>query len=596
MSETSFRVLGLVFVLAVVGAIGWSLTTLSPRVLFWCYAGIGVLVVVMGFAFLTLIWRRRSPLDPNSLETEALRALISASRFDRFRLVVAIVAGSLAEALAWPAGILCMTVTMVKHGLLKQRPGGFAFLANLKLNQPTAAVSVGTAVMVASLFALDWASSSEFGYRHITLLMLGLSVALKHLASFVNTQSLAKSLRTSLADPYLSFIVIGIADLGSLILAFASYSAANAGEHVTLHHLRATASDIFTLAHIRAGLFSDGTITWFQALTGVAGGLYWITGFKSIVKYQEFARTDEDLHAIASGNLLTGDYRAARKWLDKVKQPDALTYELFCSTYLAADDIAAAQHAAESYAVEKKLSAAARKSEVSRLIVLGLGITPVAKEQLSKHIRSLIAGESQEAFFPTLLEGLLRQKRFEGEELLDFFDNDEACRRHALALAAVAYYAERNAEELLRAYVPTEPAGHIIHFALVYRCLWVNAISDTTAKPWEAVNQWTSDKLEEIKLITKRLPTDYERVTALEYLYLACDLADNLGLAHKTPLNEIATAIRDEIGGADRILQLLRVVDGSRKGRQDELSKQSSPATAQASLRGEAEMLHKDAA
>src|SRR5258708_16947637 len=107
-----------------------------------------------------------------------------------------------------------MTVTMVKQGLLKQRAGGFAFLANLKLNQPTAAVSVGTAVMVASLFALDWASSSEFGYRHITLLMLGLSVALKHLASFVNTQSLAKSLRTSLADPYLSFIVIGIADLG----------------------------------------------------------------------------------------------------------------------------------------------------------------------------------------------------------------------------------------------------------------------------------------------------------------------------------------------------------------------------------------------
>src|SRR5258708_17533050 len=162
MSETSFRVLGLVFVLAVVGAIGWSLTTLSPRVLFWCYAGIGVLVVVMGFAFLTLIWRRRSPLDPNSLETEALRALISASRFDRFRLVVAIVAGSLAEALAWPAGSLCMTVTMGKHGLVKQRPGGFAFLAHLKLNQPTPSVSGSSPVMYGIPFPRDWSSSYEF--------------------------------------------------------------------------------------------------------------------------------------------------------------------------------------------------------------------------------------------------------------------------------------------------------------------------------------------------------------------------------------------------------------------------------------------------
>jgi hypothetical protein len=570
MKKKALAVGCIAFVLGVLIGAGWLFWYFWAPMLFWGYVGIAAFVLALNLGSGLWTWRRRNPLDPKALETEIVRAQFSGPALQRSRITMLLTLSNLAEALAWPAMLASVAFAGLKHRIYRERVGSLAFLARIKLNPPITVFSVATAALVAVIFIADKTLPDTYGYRHTVLFILALSVVLKHLGAFVSEQSISKMLRSSLGEPYLKFVAIGVADLVSLLLAFAGYYAASAGEYAGINRLFGVAVDMFTFATLRSAL-AGGSMTWFDGFVALAGALYIANGFKSVVKYQDFQRTSEDLHAIAASELASGNHREARQWLDKVTRPESQTYELSACIYLAAGDLENAEHAAVSFAEEKKIPTIARRSEVSRLLMMNVAMLSIPEGQLMRYITHWASSQSSSPYLPAVLELILRLERLGAEDLLDAFTADETKKRHALAYAVVLLNAELDAEVLVREYTPPTPAEQYVRFSLLYRCMWRNMVNHVSSSTFGALQQWVDESIEEMRECAKKLYTGHERLLALEATYNLCDLAAALHLPHARELDGLADSLRADIGGDDRILFGLRALDGARIGVQTHL-------------------------
>jgi hypothetical protein len=543
-------------------AAAWLIVQFWDSLLFWGYVSVAALLFLINIIGLLALWQRRGPLDPHLVESELIRAQVNRSPLQRFRILTTLVIGNLAECLAWPAAFAAMAVSAAIHRVFQQRIGSLAFFARIKLHPPVTVLSITTAAIVIVVFAADVFLPDEYGHRHTVLFMLVLSVVLRHLGSFMSEYSLSKILRTSLGEPYLKFLAIGTADLISLVLAFAAYQAAVSMEHLGFHHLRGIAVDMFTFAKLREA-FTTGTMSWFDALVASAGGLYIATGFKSVVKYQDFSRTVDDLHTIAASQLMTGDYRSARKWLDKIGRPEAHTHELYAATYLAAGDLPNAEHSAATYADEKKVPPATRSSEINRVLMTNVGLVPIPEQQLLGYFAHWLASPASTPFLPAAMESNVRLERVKADDLLKLFVSDDMKQRHTLAYATVLVHAGYNPENLLREHVPGTPAEQIVHFCLLYRCLWGNLLDTLSAESLDALRGHVDGAIDGVRAAGKKLQTDYERTLVIELLCNASELAGSIGLSHRQLLDEVAISFREDIGGDERVLLALRAIDGA---------------------------------
>jgi hypothetical protein len=435
-------------------------------------------------------------------------------------------------------------------------------------------------------------------HRQFALLLLGVSVILRQLSFLLDFQSLPAVLRRSLGDARLSFLIVGAADLTTLILSFAAFSAWSAGEHVQLADLRAAGTNTLLLAKLWPALTTGAAITWLELLSSIAGALFILNGFKSLAKYQDFfTTTTEDVHVIARNHMVLGNFREARKALNSIRPPkrEPETYELFALLELATDHLDEAQHAAMNCVDEMKLEPSVRESEALWILVRCVLSLSIERERKLRYLGHWIATVPHDLYLAVGVEGFIHQtylviqaeytdeKDRATQDQLFFAQLEkvispgEVRKRHALSYAVALMFLELHApaQDVLRAYEPVTPAEELFRMSLLYLSLIRNAMLTNPRAPVEPIRE-TLREMETTHAATlaekaKVVKTDDERLSVIERLYIVCDHAEVIECPHTAHLAQLARVLSDDLGGIPRIDQLFRAYQGMRPRRKETL-------------------------
>lgn len=541
-------------------------------ILFWGYCAVALLIFIISIRGNLALLRPKSILDPLAIESEVIRAQVGRSRFQKFRLFTLQFLTSIADAIAWPTTLLGVGVGFFKYGVGKGQIGSRAFLAAFALNSPIATTAVATCVMALCVAATDRLLPPGVGYRRNFLLLLALAVMVRNLTYILNFTNLPTVLRRSIGDPYFRFILIGVANLLTLILAFGTWSAWEAGQVLSFERLRSVTVDLLTLAKLRAAALDGAAIGMLDLLASLAGALYLVSGFKTIFEHQQFKRETEDLHSIAANQISLGNPREARRWLDKVQKREPLTYELYVSVYLALGDAEQAEHMVKALLEENKVEPAAQPQETIRVLIGSAAGAPISRERLADLLRRWFSAGHPDLFLHNGIGTILSQERLTPAELLSLFPDDAAA-HHGLSLALVLMAANdhRGSAKVLREYKAPNDLEEFARICQLFRCLVADTLDNASAEAFEELVAWRRSDAPGLFQLARKSRNDYERLLVIENLYLIRDLAEVMDVDGAARWEALIQEIKDELGGDERVLTTLRAVEGLHISRQRQL-------------------------
>lgn len=542
-------------------------------ILFWGYWVVALLFLVVSAMGNVLTFRQKGILDPLSLESAMIRAQVNRSRFQRFRFLTLQFLTSLADAIAWPTTLLGIGVGVFKYGIGKGKVGSRAFLASFALNAPIVTTAVATCVMALCIVATDRLLPPGPGYRRTFLLLLALAVMVRNLTYILNFMNLPTLLRRSIGDPYFRFILIGVANLLTLILAFGTWSAWEAGQILSLERLRSVTVDMLTLAKLRAAALEGASIDTLDLLASLAGVLYLVSGFKTIFEHQQFKRDTDDFHSIAANQISLGNPREARRWLDKVQKREPLTYELYVSVYLALGDAEQAEHMVKALLEENKVEASAQPRETIRMLIGAAAGTPMSKERLTAVLQRWLSAGYPDLFLHNGINAILTQQQLTPEEILGLMPDDAAVRQGlSLGTALMAGGNYDAAAETLRAYRTSGPIEELVRLCLLHRSLAAEALDVPSDEVFNELAAWRQTDGPQLFELARKARTDYERLLVIENLYIIRDLAEVMDPAGAAPWDGLLQEVKNELGGEERVLTTLRAIESLHISRQQQLA------------------------
>jgi tetratricopeptide (TPR) repeat protein len=356
-----------------------------------------------------------------------------------------------------------------------------------------------------------------------------------------------------------------------LVLAFSFYTNWGKGIQTDFDSLRKMTVALLTVGFLRSG----ERVSWIEWVISVAGGLYLINGFKAVFNYQDFRRTNEDLHSIASNQMRTGNYREARRWLDKVQQPEPLTYELYVAVNLAAGDFEKAEAAAQSYVEEKKIAPALHQTEKMRTLTATLASVVISKAHLRRYLMICLSTFSQDLFIRNCLGLLLYQNRLTVEEAFELFTDENTRHQHALSFGTVLMMmgSYDDALEALDQYTVQSAAEDLVRTCLIYNALWIIASVNVSFASLTELRSFEEKVIPHFQQLAGKVTNDFDRVSVVEQLYLLSDLAATISSPNLDQINAVTVGLIDELGGDDRVLWALRAVQGLRESTRLELAK-----------------------
>ncbi len=538
-------------------------------ILFWGYWSVALLFFIVSSVGNVLTFRQKSILDPLSLESAMIRAHVTRSCFQRFRFLTLQFLTSLADAIAWPTTLLGIGVGIFKYGIGKGKVGSRAFLASFALNAPIVTIAVATCFMALCVAVTDRFLPPGPGYRRTFLLLLALAVMVRNLTYILNFINLPTLLRRSIGDPYFRFILIGVSNLLTLILAFGTWSAWKAGQILSFEHLRSVTVDLLTLSKLRAAALEGASIDAFDLLASLAGILYLVSGFKTIFEHQQFKRDTDDFHSIATNQISLGNSREARRWLDKVQKREPLTYELYVPVYLAQGDVEQAEHMVRALLEENKVEAAAQPREMIRMLIGAAAGTPLSKERLTEVLQRWLSAGYPDLFLHSGINAIVTQQQLTPEEILSLMPDDAAVRQGlSLSTALMTGGNYDDAAEVLRAYVTSGPVEELVRLCLLHRCLAADALDNPSDEAFRELTDWRKTDGPKLFELARKARTDYERLLIIENIYIIRDLAESMDPAGAAPWDALLQEAKDELGGDERILTTLRAIEGLHVSRQ----------------------------
>jgi hypothetical protein len=228
------------------------------------------------------------------------------------------------------AYLLPVAITWPSHlryiNMAANRTNDLEFGARVRLNRPDIRIGATSAILCVSLFVLAWRNwlwAPLFVAAAFAVLM---SVVIRH--CFYIFTSIAERLRRSPGNPFALFLALAAFDALTLItgIALLDLDRGDPGGSI-----RRSALNLFNVPNNISEL-TERPAT--QAVVTLIGIIYYVTFVKPLANPREFRRTDEDLRALASTYLMSGDLPKARDWLSQEKQRHADSYALRGQIYL----------------------------------------------------------------------------------------------------------------------------------------------------------------------------------------------------------------------------------------------------------------------
>lgn len=570
MKKWFILILSLVVLVAPVVGCVWLVRTHS-----WGALPLGLYLAIAFWVFVTstatMLWqlRLRDPSDPLALDSILMRIEFEGSPVKKAIFHGRLVLGCLVEGLVWPVVFVAVVVMQVRYRALQGQAGSIAFFSNLSLNTPVALVATLTAAMAVGAYWWIVTVDARPSMTLYFICIIAASVMLRHLTYVISTESIATSLRRSLADPYVSMVVLAAADLVTLILAFSAVQSVVAGKDSGASMFAATVMDMLTFERLRAAMTNGASLHMLDYVVSAAGGLYIATGFKSVVKRRDLNRTIDDLHAIAARHLSLGLHREARRWLDQVEQPNSLTFQFYVGAYLAAGDLSNAGQAAQSAVEKNRVGASQIPTEATRIILAALSSVPMSDERRMQAIRRALAMPSADLYLISSVETLNRKQQLSLDALVTEFERDEVKQSHPLTYSVTLMLTAEHdrAIEVLRGVSARSAADEMISLLLLGRYLWLRFCSDPVNADYSHFDQWFGDHVPRLAELSGTLQSDHERLFVLEHVQIVVDLAEGRTLELRAPLEDLSVVLENDMGGGTEMMNSLRALKTAREAR-----------------------------
>lgn len=302
---------------------------------FWSYLGFGIMHSVAFVLYRLGILRSKALV-------ERIRHVIAqtggpVTRGARIKNAMATAVGICVFGLTWPSLMIFAALRQRDRTKLPPKGGTFANERYGLLMPIDHVVSLTMLVLSATGLGLLHRSGYQSAYTFVFLFLMMSQVALRHILYLL--QSLPKKLRQNFGSPYGRFVAIAVCDYLVLLLTLAPLRASAVPETASFASLAGTAKLLFAPEGLRQAVAAPLVMPFFDILTLAVGVLYYASVFTSLVRFRDFRRSDEDLHAMATNANLSGCFTDCLRILAKVKNPGQQTFRLKAVAYLGVGEI-----------------------------------------------------------------------------------------------------------------------------------------------------------------------------------------------------------------------------------------------------------------
>lgn len=195
---------------------------------------------------------------------------------------------------------------------------------------------IATICLLSLLYGISFVGWQDGGYLHSLLVLVLLTLSWRHLSYLI--LSLPKQLRQATSAPYVSFVVVVLAEFGALLLALVPIIVDKAPAELSLADFRATAFGLFRYADWTSWL-ARGLPDYPQLLTAAAGLAFNLGVAGSLLRFGQFRKTREEIEHQAYALVRAGDHVGAQKLIQKFEANSAASLMIEAAVELAKGDV-----------------------------------------------------------------------------------------------------------------------------------------------------------------------------------------------------------------------------------------------------------------
>jgi hypothetical protein len=492
-------------------------------ILFYTYVLVALLVLGLAVRELKRDQKRRSEEQPFSEKVgKAARKNTIPARLERARDRIAMVARTLANAIAWPVTFLHSRQVVRHHG----RPGmtleEFALRAVDRPEQNFALFSLMiTAVVTAGL--LLGIIPGLYGKAALALLIAG--TTLRHIQYSIGTVPLPTSLRRVTNRPYTAFIAILVCDFATLILALTCLSSARIPPaHIHLLDFWNTTKQLAEPWDAPMALLKSRHLDMHEVILGLVA-LFLDLALLEIWRHRrEFIRKDEDHVWLASTANRLGDFALAMRHLRNVKHLDADSRIVEVSALLGVNELERAESELKSALEETE-----RLASPDRIFTTlwGLGaMLPLSNDVHIGLLKSAIRSKVKDTYLLSAIGLHEASEDFKQRALGVFFPVKD---QYPLTSAALLSWSDPEvAASLLQRtdfeFTVDEASAMVIRLAIVLGD--ANTSSDQDRK---ALDDWCDQDLSKFRALCAALTDSYDILAVASSFRSIVQRARNLG-------------------------------------------------------------------
>jgi hypothetical protein len=556
--------IGKLIALAVLAAGIWLLSRYLPAVAFWAYCSVAAVLFLVGSLNALMQFRRNDLEGHSQLLQMVVVSQINKSALSRLGYYTTLMLHMIQSSLLWPADILRETVRSMRVG--GPQPVNLSGAMHRSLQPDLVLVAIGGLMLVLTIYVANAFLPAPAHYRRILLILVLLGTTIGHLLYLVG--KLPQILRSSRSDPYLRFAIIAVADLCSLVLAFAAFIAwGSEGRSVDLELLRETGVNVVTFAKLRAAVMEGASVTVLQAFQGVAGVLYLLVGFKTFLfNRKDFERTDEDYIAIASRELLLGDPAEARRWLDQVTDKKGPYFDMYAAIHLAQGQWERAGEAAAKSVEASGVEGGVAGFGKDFVLIGGALVQPLTEDDWIGFLEYWHSSGVSDTDCAYLLDSLGSRRDGVANHLLHSIWSLEARRAaYPLSYAVLLFHSAEydQAADYLTAHPANSDYGQLLNLSTIHRSLCL------TDRPVETLVEWETENVPEISERAEALHRN--RGVAIECLSINADLAEWRETDAHGDFQLVIERLERDLGGDPRIVNGQQATKTARVQRRQKL-------------------------
>jgi len=353
---------------------------------------------------------------------------------------------------------------------------------------------------------------------------------------------LPEQLRTTSGNAYLLFI-------GVLVTGFVGIVVTITGLETVGKSLTWTETFNLTIAigrDLTRLNMSELTQAGFRGLISfklISSALLFLVFFRTIFRWKEFKRTDQDLKTVAHSYLLAGDFESARTWLEKVSKPDAELLLLRIPTALGLKDV---EKAASYEDLLKKMKGMERLPFTleSDTIAASLVKFPISQDVIFQYILFLVKSKRSDEEIAMFMMTLVNFRRLDEEDVVDIFS--ELKDGHTLPIcSAFVSFCSGNVEDgmtiLQKLGVAPNPTTELFRRFLL---MSGELISKRDTAPLDVIYAWYDKNFAEILDYAMKVEgEDNIELTIRLLMPILKTLERTLSLPHVTPMYRVLESL-----------------------------------------------------